>query len=55
MTNQAVTPVTPDTTAQAAAVRRLIETVRKNMCHLPTYTHAEINAAIEATEKGAPR
>lgn len=56
-----VTPVTNDeaiaerpagTTKNSAAVQRLIELVRKHMCHLPKYTHAEINEAIADVEKG---
>lgn len=56
-----VTPVTNDeaiaerpagATQNSVAVQRLIELVRKHMCHLPKYTHAEINEAIADVEKG---
>lgn len=43
---------TSSRTAPSVAVQRLINLVRKRMCHLPACTHAEINAAIAEVEKG---
>lgn len=45
-----VVPRISHRTASSTAVRRLIELVRKNMCHLPEFTKTEINAAIADVE-----